>query len=216
MEAFEQVVKVYLEDRGYIVTSGAKFPVPKEIVKKSGRREVQVHGYEVDLVAARFESLLLASIKSFFGSAGVGKQGFVGISDPSRRTHFSRYTMFNDPVVRDGIVREASKRYGYPPERIRMGLFVGKFYRPDETIVRQHLAGICLPGGPVEVVALADLVTTLLDVSRRKTYINDAVVMTLRVLRAAGLLNETTKAEDAVNAERLDEFEDETVDEDTR
>lgn len=186
MEAFEHVVKVYLEDRGYVVTSGVKFPVARQTRRQT--KEVQTHGYEVDLVAARYDSLLLGSVKSFFGSAGVSRQGFRGIADESRSTHFPRYTMFNDAAVRDGIINGASKRYGYPVERITMALFVGKFCRPDEQVIRKHLCRMVMGGGPVEVVGLMDLIKTLQEVANRKTYINDAVVMTLKVLQAAGLM----------------------------
>lgn len=211
MEAFEHVVKVYLEDEGYIVTSGVKFPIARPIQKKSGRKETQIHGYEVDLVGAKHDSLLLGSVKSYFGSQGVKRQGFPAIANPNKRTHFERYTMFHNPSVRQGILLGASKRYGYPASQIQMGLFVGKFHRPDEIAVREHLNGIILPGGPVQVVGLVEIVDRLREVSSRKTYINDPVVMTLKVLRAAGLLREQKPAKVPDESE-LDEIQDGEVD----
>jgi len=77
MEAFEQLVKVFLEAEGYIVTSDVKFPVRNK-TKKVKYDEYQVHGYEVDVVAAKNNSLLLGSVKSFFGSGGVDRQCFIG------------------------------------------------------------------------------------------------------------------------------------------
>jgi hypothetical protein len=147
MEAFEHVVKVYLEAQRYVVTSGVKFPIKREFRKKSGRVEAQTHGYEVDLIAVRSNSLVLGSVKSFFGSAGVHRQGFRGLADESKRTHFARYQMFNDPLVREGLIAGASERYGFAPEQIQMKLFVGKFHTGDQEAVRQHLAGIATPGG---------------------------------------------------------------------
>jgi len=94
VEAFEQVVKVFLEAKGYVVTSNVKFPVRRK-TKKVKYDEYQTHGYEVDIVAARHDSLILGSVKSFFGSVGVNRQGFRGIADNSRRTDFRNYVIFN-------------------------------------------------------------------------------------------------------------------------
>ena len=212
MEAFEQVVKVYLEDKGYIVTGGIKFPLLKRIEKKSGKIEIQRHGYEVDIVGARYDSLLLGSVKSFFGSKGVNRQGFRGIADEAKRTHFNRYTMFNDPEIRTGILDGAAKRYGYPANRIQFALFVGKFYRADEIAVRDHLQRSVVGRGPIQVVGLQDLVGTLRNVATRKTYINDAVVMTLKVLHSANLIKGAAAVKPLKSAD-LEEFASEEIDE---
>lgn len=88
MEAFEHLVKVYLEAQGYVVTSNVKFPVKKK-TKKTSYDEYQTHGYEIDIVAARNDSLLLGSVKSFFGSGGVSRQCFTGCADTSKKTEFA-------------------------------------------------------------------------------------------------------------------------------
>jgi hypothetical protein len=95
MEAFEHVVKLYLESLGYTVSCGVKFPVRLRTKARDGTKRYQRHGYEVDVVAAKHGELLLGSVKSFFGSKGVNRQGFRGLADPNRRTHFQRYLMFN-------------------------------------------------------------------------------------------------------------------------
>ena len=61
MEAFEHVVRVFLETQRFAVTSNVKFPIRKR-VKKASREEFQTHGYEVDLVAARRDYLPPGSI----------------------------------------------------------------------------------------------------------------------------------------------------------
>ena len=70
MEAFESFVAIALESEGFVVSGAVKFPVTRQ-VRKPQRVEVQTHGFEVDLVAANAERLVLASVKSFFGSRGV-------------------------------------------------------------------------------------------------------------------------------------------------
>lgn len=61
MESFEQVAKVFYQARGYVVTSNVKFPVRRQ-TRKAAYAEFQEHGYEINLVGARAESLMLASL----------------------------------------------------------------------------------------------------------------------------------------------------------
>jgi len=75
MESFEHLVKVFLESQYYVVTTNIKLPVRKR-TKKVQREEYQTHGHEVDIVAAKSDSLLLGSVKSFFGSKGVSRKAF--------------------------------------------------------------------------------------------------------------------------------------------
>lgn len=184
MEAFEHVVKLFLEAEGYVVMGGAKFPVRRE-TRNGGTQE---HGYEVDIVAARGDSLLLGSVKSFFKSEGVRRQGFRGIADEEQTTHYGSYRMFNEPDVRDGIVNGASRRYDFPLAQIRLALFAGRFRKSEEQMVRDHLEGMVVGGGPVRVVGPEEIATKLVELADRKTYINDPVVAALKLLRGTGLL----------------------------
>ena len=186
MEAFEQVVKVFLEAKGYVVTSNVKFPVRRK-TKKVKYDEYQTHGYEVDIVAARHDSLILGSVKSFFGSVGINRQGFRGIADNSRQTHFQNYAIFNEREVSEGILLEAEKRYGYPQSQTQFYLFAGKFKAGDEVVITDHLNGIETGAGPVRVVHLESIVEGLLEAAQSKTYYNDPVVMTLKALKEAGV-----------------------------
>ena len=184
MEAFEHIVKVFLEAEGYVVTSNVKFPVRRK-TKKARYDEYQTHGYEVDIVAAKHNSLILGSVKSFFGSPGVNRQGFKGIADLSKRTDFKRYTLFNEPEVREGILKEAVRQYGYPPDCVQFCLFVGKFVEGDKTVVTNYLNEIVVGAGPVKVFDLRTIVEGLLTAAQSKTYYNDPVVMTLKALKEA-------------------------------
>lgn len=77
MESFESVVALVLEAEGFVVSGAVKFPVTRRTVKAM-HKEVQTHGYEVDLVAARADVLVLATVKSFFGSRGVAAEDVAG------------------------------------------------------------------------------------------------------------------------------------------
>ena len=60
MEAFEQFVALALEAERLVVSSALKFPV-KRRTRKTAYEEWQTHGFEVDLVAARADKLVLAT-----------------------------------------------------------------------------------------------------------------------------------------------------------
>jgi hypothetical protein len=75
MESFEHLCKVALEAEHFVVTGNVKFFVRRK-TRKKGHPEYQEHGYEIDLVGARGDQLILAEVKSYFGSRGVNRQGF--------------------------------------------------------------------------------------------------------------------------------------------
>lgn len=120
MEAFESFVALTMEadteDGRLVVSEAIKFPVIRQTAKTS-RVEVQTHGFEVDLVGARRDRLVLATVKSFFGSRGVVAEHVIGSSQTKRFN--SLYALINDPVVRDAVIDGASRRYGVPdrPDR---------------------------------------------------------------------------------------------------
>ena len=187
MESFEHVVKVYLESKGYVVTANVKFPVKVRTTKKA-RIEHQTHGYEVDIVAARRDRLLLASVKSFFGSAGVSKNGFTALSTNSDKRHISLYAIFNKTKLRNQIIKRACERYGYPASAVRLHLFVGRFVKGDEAAIRKLLKRMRVGGESVGVTGLEEIVSALVQTADAKTYSNDPVICTLKCLKAAGRL----------------------------
>ncbi|MBA3272997.1 MAG: hypothetical protein H0T11_03875 [Chthoniobacterales bacterium] len=187
MEAFEHIVKVFLESQGYIVTSGVKFPV-KLRVKGTTLPAFQTHGFEIDLVAARSDSLKLCSVKSYLGSAGVSREGFKKLATRPKASHLARYALFNSRRVRYCVLRGASRRYGYPKSQICFGLFVGKFVARDEEPIRRYLGGLSTEHNCVEVVGLNELTKQLIKLADHKTYINDPVIVTLKALKAAKML----------------------------
>jgi hypothetical protein len=56
-----------------VVSEAVKFPVTR-LTAKAIYAETQTHGFEVDLVGARHDKLVLATVKSFFGSRGVAAE----------------------------------------------------------------------------------------------------------------------------------------------
>lgn len=177
---FEHVCKVALEAEGFVVTTNVKFPVRRQ-TRRADRDEFQTHGYEVDLVGARMDALVLASVKSFLGSRGVNADAFVGlVSNPTPRD-VGGYKLFNDSQLRNSVKAVAAERYGYELDQIKLRLYVGKFAGGDhrERIV-EHLARL-----DVEVKGLEEIVDAVLTAAESKTYTDDPVFMTVKALKAA-------------------------------
>ena len=61
MEAFEQFVALAMESEGLVVSEAQKFPV-QVLTKKAAYVETQTHGFEVDLVGARSDRLLIGQL----------------------------------------------------------------------------------------------------------------------------------------------------------
>jgi hypothetical protein len=162
-----------------------KFFVRRKTLK-AAYEEFQEHGYEVDLVGARGDRLLLAEVKSYLGSRGVNRQGFRGIADEAKRTDYGLYKLLNDPDLRSVVISRAREQYGYDASRVEMRLYVGKFAAGHKDIVTSHLAGL---SPPVRVVPLKEVVDRLVELAGRKTYTDDPVVMTVKALAASGRLH---------------------------
>jgi len=191
MEAFEHVVKVYLESQGYVVTTNVKFPVRRR-TRKVALEEYQTHGYEVDIVAAKHGSLVLGFAKSFFGSRGVNRDGF-WFADKPRERDLGLYRVFNEPDLRQSIVEKASERFGYPPQAVEFVPYVGKFTSRDhEQDIRHHLRG-----QGIEVVGVKEIMKGLSALAESKTYFNDPVIVTLKCLKEIERLDRLNVEESA-------------------
>lgn len=187
MEGFEHLVKVALEAEHLIVSSNLKFPV-KMRTQKRNREEEQTHGYEVDLVGARSDLLVLASVKSFFGSTGVSQHGFrelAKITNPTagQLRGFNLYKLFNEKQIREGVIAEAAKRFGYARRQVELRLYVGKFQNNEaKENIKKYLGKMRAGKGHVKVYDLGGILTKLFKVLESKMYFNDPVVMTLKAL----------------------------------
>jgi len=174
MEAYEHVVKVWLETKGFVVSSGVKFPV-KVLTRKKSRQEYQVHGYEMDLVAARRDKLVLVNVKSYFGSHGLSLK------------RLQEEKLFSDPVIFKGVIREACKRYGYSVEDIELWVASGRVTPKKRIAIEAYLEMFSkrqkIRTAFIGVEAIADGLVAAIE---HKMYINDPVIAVLRALDAAG------------------------------
>ncbi len=189
MEAFETFVALALEEDGFIVSPAVKFPVRRR-VRKASRPEFQEHGYEVDLVAARADRLVLATVKSFLGSRGVAAEAVMGETSDERRAGL--YRLLNDPVIRDGVVKAAGERYGYESKQIELRLYAGRFAGrragEHERRIREWAACQRVGAGSIGVVGLEEVVRKVRLAAGRKQYRDNAALVAVKVLAEAGQL----------------------------
>jgi hypothetical protein len=186
VEAFESFVAVALEQEGYVVSEAVKFPVARK-TGKVAYVEIQRHGYEVDLVGARANRLVLATVKSFFGSQGVRWQDVKG--EPGAKNRKS-YALLNDPALRDQIIEAAAERYGYKVKQVELHLYVGHFAAPKlklhEPVIREWAAEELAGGGPIKVIGLSEIADSVIEAATVKQYRDNAVVVTIKALDDAG------------------------------
>ena len=192
MEAFESFVALTLEHEDLVVSEAVKFPVRRR-TRRTAYEETQTHGFEVDLVGARADRLVLATVKSFLGSRGVAAEHVTGSSGgPGAR----RYALLNDPEVRDEVVRGACERYGYRSDEVELRLYVGRFAAPSsghhERDIREWCASQVVGAGSIRVVGLRDVAVIARQVAQSKTYRDNAALMAIKVLDAADMLRPVT------------------------
>lgn len=124
VEVFESFVALAMEHDGLVVSPAVKFDVTRQTAKAS-HKEMQTQGFEVDLVGARADLLVLATVKSYLGSRGVVAEHVTG--ETSNERGRKQYALLNDPVVREAVIKGAASRCGYPIKQIELRLYVGNF-----------------------------------------------------------------------------------------
>jgi hypothetical protein len=189
VEAFESFVALALEAEEMVVSEAVKFPVTRPTAK-TAYAETQTHGIEVDLVAARMDRLVLATVKSFLGSRGVDSEHVMGESGDQRANN--RYALLNNPTIRAAVVAGACERYGYAEDQVELRLYVGKFAGDaagkHEQRVREWCGQQTVGGFPIRVFGLNEIATAARRVATSKTYRNSPALVAIKVLDAAGML----------------------------
>jgi hypothetical protein len=200
MEAFESFVGLALEGEGFVVSPAIKFDV-RLPTRKAAYPETQTHGYEVDLVAARADRVVLATVKSFFGSRGVVAEHVTGRTTNERGRKL--YLLLNDEEIRKAVVTSAARRYGYRRNQVELRLYVGRFAGPTkgqhEIEIRKWAAGQRVGRGSIKVLGADEVVDKVRKAAARKQYRDNPVLVTMKVLEAAGLL--TAEIPDSVEGD---------------
>lgn len=192
VEAFESFVAVALEYENYVVSSGIKLPVPVRVNPTAGPTE-QVHGFEVDLVGARANGLVLATVKSYFGSTGVVSAHVMG--EPNAKPAARKlYRLLNDVDVREKVVAGAADRFGYAVSQVELRFYVGKFAGPTRGVHERRIRRWCseqrVGAGEIKVIGVQQVVDAVLKAAAAKQYRDDPVLVAMKVLHAAGRISE--------------------------
>lgn len=188
------MVAVALEAEGFVVSEAVKFPVRIKTAKQA-YDEYQTHGFEVDLVGARSDRLVLATVKSFLGSRGVAAEHVIGTTKSAVAR--KRYALLNDTEIRAKVLAEAGRRYGYPKRQIELRLYAGRFAAPTRGHHRAEIeiwARAQRVGAGVRVYGLEQIVDQLRLAASHKQYRDNPVLVTLKVLEAAGQLQPASAA----------------------
>jgi hypothetical protein len=192
VEAFESFVAVALEVDDFVVSPAVKFPVSMQ-TRRAAYTEVQTHGYEVDLVAAKSNQLVLATVKSFFGSRGVAAEHVTGettTGEPVSERKRKRYALLNDRVIRSKVLTAAARRYGYKRTQVELRLYVGRFAGrrtgEHEARIRRWASRQRIGSGPIKVFGVTEVVRAVLQEAERKQYRDNPVLATIKALREAG------------------------------
>jgi hypothetical protein len=196
VESFESFVALALEVEGLVVSEAVKFPVTRRTTKTM-HSETQTHGFEVDLVGARADKLVLATVKSFLGSRGVAVEHVTATGGPVR---FHRlYAMLNDPEISGAVLQGACARYGYETGQVEFRLYVGRFAAPTkpalhEDPIRAWCAVQHVGAGPIKVVGLDEVARMARRVAASKSYRDHGALTAIKVLDAAGMLTPLPEA----------------------
>jgi hypothetical protein len=187
VEAFRVVCGHCFGSRGFVVSGSVKFPVRLKINPVAGPKE-KTHGFEVDLVGARADGLVLASVKSFFGSGGVVAEHVTGATANVRARKL--YRLLNDVTIREKVIAGAAERYGYQQSQVQLRFYVGGFAGPvqgtDKAKVEQWCSEQHAGAGPIAVYGVGDVVERVLRAATAKQYRDNRVLVAMKVLQAAG------------------------------
>jgi len=141
VNAFEDIVRLYLEEEGYWVRQSVKVGISKEDKKYIGKFSMPTP--EVDLVALKVKEneLLLVEAKSFLDSPGVRFSGISG-QDPK---YAKRYKLFTSSRLREVVTRRLREEYlngGLIKDdtKINYGLAAGHIYFGDEPKIAEYFS----------------------------------------------------------------------------
>jgi hypothetical protein len=95
--------------------------------------------------------------------------------------------------VRDAVVQGAATRFGYSLEQIELRLYVGNFAGAKtgehERRVREWCGNQHVGCSPIKVVGVKDVVAQVSAVAATTQYRNNAALVAMKVLEAAGTLS---------------------------
>jgi hypothetical protein len=93
--------------------------------------------------------------------------------------------MLNDRPLREAMIAEACKIYGYKPSEVEVRFYAGNFNGKDEHKVREWCSKEIAGGGPIEVYNLVEVIDTVVELAKSKTYIDDPALVAVKAVGIA-------------------------------
>ena len=175
MDAFENIVALLLEEKGFWVRQSVKVDITKQDKRDIGLPSMPRP--EIDLVALNVKEnfLLLIEVKSFLDSPGVR---FSGISQKSRR-----YRLLTDETFQEIVTERLREGYlakGLINEKTRLkyALAAGKIYPNEENQVREF----CMKKGWM-LISPDDIKTTIRELAEKGWEDNVVTIAAKLILR---------------------------------
>jgi hypothetical protein len=180
MDAFEEIVKLLLEKKGYWVRQGVKVRITK--ADKIALASPTMPRPEIDLVAfnPKRDELALIEVKSYLDSYGVYFEAVCTETDKLS----TRYRLFTDSTYRDIVskrVREQLMEEGLvlPSTVLRYGLAAGHIHsKREEAAIRVHFSD---PGRNWLLITVEDMRTALGELAEQG-WEDNAVIQTAKLL----------------------------------
>ena len=147
MNAFEDIVKLFLEEEGYWVRQSVKVEISKEEKRELGNPTMPRP--EIDIVALKVDinELLLVEVKSYLDSYGVYYEAVTGnVTKKYEEKDAKRYKLLNDKRFRKVVTERLKEDYSEKglinqKTKINYGLATGNIkYPEDEQRIREYFS----------------------------------------------------------------------------
>ena len=142
MNAFEDIVKLYLEEEGYWVRQSVKVNISKQDKRDIGTYSMPRPGIDLVALNVKENELLLVEVKSFLDSYGVYSEAITDEKDVFSK----RYRLFTDSIFREVVTKRLREEYlkqGLVNEntKINYALAAGNIHSPaDELEIREYFS----------------------------------------------------------------------------
>jgi len=132
MESYENLVALAMSAENLLVAGPEKYPFVLPHIRK-GRTVLATKWIEVDLIGMSANTLVLASVKSYFGSGGTTAGDFLGENGEKKA---KLYSMIADEEVRNILGRAVAERYNFKESQIEFRFYSGLYKGNSEQRLR--------------------------------------------------------------------------------
>jgi hypothetical protein len=132
MESYESLVALAMSTEGLLVAGPEKFPFVLPHIRK-GKTVLATKWIEVDLIGMNANTLVLSSVKSYFGSGGTTAADFLGEKGEKKA---KLYSLIADEEVRNVVGRAVAERYNFKESQIEFRFYSGLYKGNSEQRLR--------------------------------------------------------------------------------